>query len=39
MKIIDRKYELLTEVGKGGSATVYLARDTRLNKNLSLIHI
>lgn len=39
MKIIDHKYELLTEVGKGGSATVYLARDTRLNKNWAVKEI
>lgn len=30
--VLDNKYELLKEIGRGGLATVYLARDIRLNK-------
>lgn len=30
--IIDDKYQILTQIGKGGMSFVYLARDTRLNK-------
>ena len=30
--IIEGKYEILTEIGRGGMSCVYLARDTRLNK-------
>lgn len=30
--IIDGKYTILTQIGKGGMSTVYLARDDRLNK-------
>lgn len=39
MRIIDGKYEILTEVGKGGSSVVYLARDIRLNKNWAVKEI
>ena len=30
--IIDGKYKILTEIGRGGMSIVYLAMDTRLNK-------
>ena len=30
--VIDNKYEILKEIGKGGMSTVYLAMDKRLNK-------
>lgn len=30
--VIEGKYEILTEIGRGGMSCVYLARDTRLNK-------
>lgn len=30
--VLDNKYELLKEIGRGGLSTVYLARDTRINK-------
>lgn len=32
-EIIDGKYEILREIGHGGMSVVYLAQDTRLNKN------
>ena len=31
-KIIDNKYKIIEQVGEGGMSFVYLARDTRLNK-------
>ena len=37
--VIAGKYEILTEIGHGGMSVVYLAMDTHLNKQLSLIHI
>lgn len=30
--VLNNKYELLKEIGRGGLSTVYLARDTRINK-------
>lgn len=38
-QIIDGKYEILTEIGKGGMSTVYLARDTHLNKQWAVKEI
>lgn len=35
-KIIDGKYEILTEIGRGGMSVVYLARDRRLNKQWAI---
>ena len=32
-KIIDNKYKIIEQVGEGGMSFVYLARDTRLNKD------
>lgn len=37
--IIDGKYEILREVGKGGMSVVYLAMDTRLNKQWAVKEI
>lgn len=34
--IIDGKYEILTEIGRGGMSVVYLARDRRLNKQWAI---
>lgn len=34
--IIDGKYEILKEIGHGGMSTVYLAMDTRLNKQWAI---
>ena len=31
--VIEGKYEILAEIGRGGMSCVYLARDTRLNKS------
>ncbi|MCR5144641.1 MAG: serine/threonine protein kinase [Lachnospiraceae bacterium] len=35
-QIIGEKYEILTQIGKGGMSTVYLARDQRLNKQWAI---
>lgn len=37
--VIDGKYEILTEIGKGGMSIVYLARDTHLNKQWAVKEI
>lgn len=37
--IIGGKYEILTELGKGGMSVVYLARDTHLNKQWAVKEI
>lgn len=37
--IIGGKYEILTEIGKGGMSVVYLARDTHLNKQWAVKEI
>ncbi|RRD96503.1 serine/threonine protein kinase [Clostridiales bacterium COT073_COT-073] len=37
--IIDGKYEILTEIGRGGMSIVYLAMDTRLNKQWAVKEI
>ena len=37
--IIDKKYEILKEIGKGGMSTVYLAMDKRLNKQWAVKEI
>lgn len=34
--LIDNKYEVLKEIGHGGMSTVYLAMDTRLNKQWAI---
>ncbi|MBQ2982920.1 MAG: protein kinase [Lachnospiraceae bacterium] len=34
--VIDNKYEILKEIGKGGMSTVYLAMDKRLNKQWAI---
>lgn len=36
IEIVDGKYELLTEIGHGGMSVVYLARDSRLNKQWAI---
>ena len=38
-QIIDGKYEILKEVGKGGMSRVYLAMDQRLNKQWAVKEI
>lgn len=37
--IIDNKYEILKEIGRGGMSTVYLAMDNRLNKQWAIKEI
>ncbi|MGN0367738.1 MAG: protein kinase [Wujia sp.] len=37
--ILDGKYEILAEVGRGGMSIVYLARDKRLNKQWAVKEI
>lgn len=37
--VIDNKYEVLKEIGKGGMSTVYLAMDKRLNKQWAVKEI
>ncbi len=34
--VIDNKYEILKQIGKGGMSTVYLAMDKRLNKQWAI---
>lgn len=35
-EIIDGKYEVLREIGRGGMSIVYLAMDVRLNKQWAI---
>lgn len=37
--VIDGKYEILTEIGRGGMSTVYLAMDKHLNKQWAVKEI
>ena len=37
--VIDGKYEILREIGKGGMSVVYLAMDTHLNKQWAVKEI
>ncbi len=37
--VIDNKYEILKQIGKGGMSTVYLAMDKRLNKQWAVKEI
>ena len=37
--VIDGKYEVLREIGRGGMSIVYLAMDTRLNKQWAIKEI
>lgn len=37
--VIDGKYEILKEIGRGGMSVVYLATDTHLNKNWAVKEI
>ena len=37
--IIDNKYEILKEIGRGGMSIVYLAMDKRLNKQWAIKEI
>ena len=34
--VIDDRYEILKEIGRGGMSIVYLAADDRLNKSVAL---
>ena len=38
-EIIDGKYKILEEIGRGGMSIVYLARDSRLNKSWAIKEI
>jgi serine/threonine-protein kinase len=38
-EIIDNKYKILEQIGKGGMSRVYLARDSRLNKQWAIKEI
>lgn len=38
-RVIDGKYEILKQIGKGGMSTVYLAMDQRLNKQWAVKEI
>lgn len=37
--VIDEKYKILTQIGKGGMSVVYLAMDTHLNKQWAIKEI
>lgn len=37
--VIEGKYEILREIGKGGMSVVYLAMDTHLNKQWAVKEI
>ena len=37
--VIDGKYEVLREIGRGGMSVVYLAMDTHLNKQWAVKEI
>lgn len=37
--VIDGKYEILKQIGKGGMSFVYLAMDKRLNKQWAIKEI
>ncbi len=37
--VVDNKYEILKQIGKGGMSTVYLAMDKRLNKQWAVKEI
>ena len=37
--VIDGKYEILKQIGKGGMSVVYLAMDLRLNKQWAVKEI
>ena len=34
--VIDGRYEILKEIGRGGMSIVYLAADDRLNKSVAI---
>lgn len=38
-QVIDGKYEILKEIGRGGMSIVYLAMDKRLNKQWAVKEI